>query len=109
MSTTSAKPRLGLKLLAALVVVAAGVYAVIALLRPVAIVEPVVTGEALDAKPGNVTVVEEYSEQLTSELAGRVMDKDFKLAPGEVVKKGEVVAQLDPTDQLLTIEGQDQF
>ena len=104
MSTTPAKPRLGLKLVAALVVVAAGVCAAVALLRPLAVVEPVVTGEALDAKPGNVTVVEEYSEQLTSELAGRVMDQDFKLAPGEVVKKGEVVAQLDPADLLLAID-----
>jgi len=104
MSTTSAKPRLGLKLLAALVIVGAGVYAGIQLFRPVAVVEPVVTGDALDAKTGSVTVVEEYSEELKSEEAGRVLDKDFKLSPGEAVKKGEIVAQLDTTDLKLTIE-----
>ena len=104
MSTTSAKPRLGLKLIAALVIAGAGVYAAIALLRPAAVVEPVVAGDALDAKTGSVTVVEEYSEELKSELAGRVLDKDFKLSPGEIVKKGEILAQLDPADLQLAID-----
>ena len=104
MSTISAKPRFGLKLLAVLVIVGAGVYAGIQLFRPVAVVEPVVTGDALDAKTGSVTVVEEYSEELKSEEAGRVLNKDFKLSPGEVVKMGEIVAQLDPTDLKLAIE-----
>jgi len=101
MSATSGNFRLILKLIAALAVVVAGVFALLVFLRPVATVEPVVAGDALDAKPGSVTVVEEYNQELKSETAGRVLRQDFNLDPGKIVKQDEVLAQLDPADVLL--------
>jgi RND family efflux transporter MFP subunit len=103
MSATSPNVRILIRLLAGLVVVAAGVFALIVSLRPVATVEPAGPAEALDAKPGSVTVVEEYSQELKSEIGGRVLRADFNLDPGKVVKSGEVLAQLDPADLLLAI------
>jgi hypothetical protein len=44
-----------------------GAFAIAQYLRPTARVETVVSGEAVDAKPGSVTVKEEYAMQMKSE------------------------------------------
>jgi RND family efflux transporter MFP subunit len=104
MSATSASTRLAIRLIAALAVVTAAAAVVIVRLRPVAVVEPATAGEAIDARPGSVTVVEEYSQQLRSEIGGRVLRRDYNLDPGRVVHRDEILAQLDPGDLLLAME-----
>lgn len=95
------------RVLAVLAVIAAAVLAVrwgLRALRPVALVEPVVSGWALDAKAGTVTVAEDYSQDVKSELGGRLLARDFNLEPGEIVKQGEILAELDPTDLQLALK-----
>ena len=104
MSAPSANFRLGLKVAGAAGLLAAGVAIAIVLLRPVATVEPAVPGDALDAKPGSVTVVEAYAQKLTTETGGRVLRRNFELDPGKSVKQGEVLAELDPADTLLLLK-----
>jgi RND family efflux transporter MFP subunit len=104
MSAKQGSSRVGLILLVAAVVLAVGAWFVLRALRPVARVEPVVSGEARDAKPGSVTVRVEYSMDLQPEVAGRVLDADFTLDPGKLVTKGHILARLDGTDLQLDIE-----
>jgi RND family efflux transporter MFP subunit len=66
--------------------------------RPVARVEAVISGDAVNAKPGSVTVKEEYSMQMKAAIAGRVLAKDYNLDPGLKVKAGDVLVQLDTGD-----------
>ena len=73
-------------------------------LRPVAVVEPAVSGAAINAKPGSVTVTEDYPQDVKAELPGRIEEKDFNLSPGKIVKRGEVLLRLDTTDLQLAME-----
>ena len=50
-----------------------------------------------------MTVQEEYSQELKSEIDGQVLRQDFNLDPGKAVKQDEVLAQLDPGDLKLEI------
>jgi len=104
MSAPSTNSRFALRLLVTLLVL--GGLGVLAWrwLQPVAIVEPVVSGLALDAKPGSVTVTEAYALELKTDLPGRLVKKDFNLDPGEKVKAGQVLAQLDATDIQLAMD-----
>ncbi|MGH7994989.1 MAG: efflux RND transporter periplasmic adaptor subunit [Opitutaceae bacterium] len=95
--------RLALGILVAALVVAGADYA-LRVIQPVAIVEPVVSGPAIDAKAGSVTVSEEYSMDLKSELGGRLLAKDFNLEPGNRVNAGQILAQLDATDLRLALQ-----
>ncbi len=104
MSATSVNFRLGLKVAAVLGLVAAAAALLIVMMRPVATVEPVVPGDALDAKPGSVTVVEAYAQKLTTETGGRVLRRNFNIDPGKPVKQGDVLAELDPADTLLLLK-----
>jgi len=88
------------------VLVGAGFWALRSL-RSVARVEPVVSGEALDAKSASVTVKVEYDQPLQAPIGGRLLSDGFNLEPGQAVKKDEVLAKLDPSDLELAIE-QDQ-
>jgi len=72
-------------------------------LRPVAVVEPVISSDAIDAKPGTVTVEEDFAMELKSEEGGRVLAQDYALHPGDKVKDGQVLLQLDPTDLKLRL------
>jgi len=83
--------------------VAIGIAAFLAL-RPVATVEPVVSGQAIDAKPGSVTVMEEYSMELKTDLPGRLLKKNFNLYPGQDVVTDQILAQLDSTDLRLAMD-----
>ena len=104
MPAPNRRSRLFLKLALAACIVAAAAIAAVRLLRPVAIVEPVVAGPAVDARPGSLTVIPEYPEELKSETSGRLLDNDFKLKPGADVNKGDVLGRLDPGDLMLQIE-----
>lgn len=76
--------------------------------RPVALVAKVTSGTAYKAVPGSVIVQAEYEMELKSEVGGRVVRSE--LDPGKHVKVGEVLAQLDPGDLALEIEGiQDKY
>jgi RND family efflux transporter MFP subunit len=105
MSTKSAKSPVWLKLLVVLGVIVAVVVGVILYTRPNAIVETVVSGDAIDAKSGSVTVKEEYTMQMKSEIGGRVLNKDYHLEPDLRVKEGDVLVHLDPGDIQIEIEG----
>ncbi len=73
-------------------------------LMPVAKVETVESGPAKDAKPGSVTVKEEYNMQMKSAIAGRVLKDGFKLTPGLHVKEGDLLVHLDTGDVEILID-----
>src|ERR1017187_7262703 len=73
-------------------------------LRPFARVEPVISSEAIDARPGSVTVSPEYVVELKSDSAGRLLLKDFNLKPGAEVRAGDILGRMDPGDLMLEIE-----
>jgi RND family efflux transporter MFP subunit len=86
---------------AALVAIGAGVVLYV---RPTAKVETVVSGDAVDAKPGSVTVKEEYSMDMKSEVAGRVIKDGYKLFVGMHVKEGDLLVHLDTGDIQIDID-----
>ena len=97
---------IGVKILIALIVVGIGAYLITRNMRPTAYAELVITADAVDARPGNLTVIPEYSMELKSGEGGRLSAADFKLKPGAEVKTGDVLARLDPQELLLEIEKQ---
>jgi RND family efflux transporter MFP subunit len=104
MSTKPARIPLWIKLLVVLALIGGAAMAVQHYLRPVAKVEPVISGDAVDAEPGSVVVKEHYAMQMKSAIAGRVLNKDFKLDTGLLVKEGDVLAHLDTSDTEVAIE-----
>lgn len=85
-------------------VLAGGGFYLYRVLRPTVVVEPVVSGDAIDGKTGNVTVEEEYPEDIKADLGGRILEKDFNLRLGQTVHKGEVLVRLDTKDLELALE-----
>ncbi len=84
--------------LAALVAIAGFFY----FSRPTALVAEVVSGRAVKAVPGSVTVQAEYEMELKSEVGGRVIRSE--LDPGMPVQAGDVLCILDTGDLALEIE-----
>ena len=72
------------------------------LARPVAQVVLVKRGKAVNSKPGSVTVLAAFEMDLRSELGGRLSRSD--LEPGNAVRQGDFLAQIDPGDLKLEIE-----
>jgi RND family efflux transporter MFP subunit len=87
-----------LKLIVVVAALAAIAYGVRQYVRPIAKVEAVISGDAVDAKPGSVTVKEKYSMQMKAAIAGRVIAKDYNLDPGMKIKAGDILVQLDTGD-----------
>jgi RND family efflux transporter MFP subunit len=87
-----------IKLIIVAVVLAATAIGVRQYVRPVARVEAVISGDAVDAKPGSVTVKEKYAMQMKAAIAGRVIAKDYNLDPGMKIKEGDILVQLDTGD-----------
>ena len=89
-----------------LLIAAAGIVVVgfllMAWFRPVARVAAVVSGLAVKAVPGSVTVQAEFAMELKSEIGGRIMKSDLDL--GSKVSAGTVLAQIDTGDLQLEIE-----
>ncbi len=104
MSDKAGKSGLWLRLLIVVAALAALVYGVEAYLRQTAKVEKVIDGEAVDAKPGSVVVKEEYTMQMKSAIAGRVLSKDYNLETAKPVKEGDTLVQLDTSDVEIEIE-----
>jgi RND family efflux transporter MFP subunit len=98
MSDKPGKSLLWPKLLATLVVLVVGFVALRNYLRPVAKVETVFADDAVNAAPGSVAVKEEYSMQMKSAIAGRVLAKDYNLEVGNLIKANDVLVQLDTGD-----------
>lgn len=92
----------GLKLIAVLALLAAIAAAIYFSLRPVARTEAARKGIAINAVPGSVVVQAEYVMDLKSEAEGRLLTSE--LDPGNKVKSGEVLAQIDPADLHLEVE-----
>lgn len=63
-----------------------------------------ISGEAVDAKPGSVTVKEEYAMEMKSEVAGRVLKEGYKLEIGMPVKEGDLLVHLDTGDVQIEID-----
>jgi RND family efflux transporter MFP subunit len=72
--------------------------------RPVANVATVTKGRAVNAVPGTVVVAAEYGQPLVSEVAGRILEKDFNLDPGKKVNKGDILCRIETTDLEIDIE-----
>jgi RND family efflux transporter MFP subunit len=93
-----------LKLAVAAIIIGALFIEIERYLRPVAKVEAVISGDAIDAKPGSVTVKEDYSMQMKTAIAGRVVSKDYNLDPGLKVNAGDVLVQLDTADNQIELK-----
>jgi RND family efflux transporter MFP subunit len=104
MSDKSGRFGLWIKLLLVLAVIAAIAFGVTAYIRPTAKVETVISGDAVDAKPGSIAVKEEYTMQMKSAIGGRVLNKDYHLEIGNKVKEGDILVQLDTSDIDIAIE-----
>jgi RND family efflux transporter MFP subunit len=104
MSDKSGSSNFVVKIIVAVAVLVAAGIAVARYLRPTARVETVVSGEAVDAKPGSVTVKEEYAMQMKAAIGGRILNKDYKLDTGLKVKEGDILVQLDTGDVDIEIQ-----
>jgi RND family efflux transporter MFP subunit len=94
--------RLIVRVLLGLVLAGAGVYFALDYFRPVALVAPVIAGPAVKAVSGSVTVRAESPIEIKSESQGKVIES--YLDHGKLVKKDDVLVQLDPRDVDLQIE-----
>ena len=104
MSTKTDRSHLGLKLgLLLLVALGLGGYFVL-MSRATAKVAVVAKGRAVNSVPGTVVIRAEYEQPLVSEIAGRIVEKDFNLDPGKQVKKGDVLCRIEITDTQIDIE-----
>jgi RND family efflux transporter MFP subunit len=86
---------------AAAAVVVVG-FLLFVLLKPTARVAEVVSGVAVKAVPGSVTVQAEFAMELRSEIGGRIIKSDLDM--GGKIPAGTVLAQIDPGDLQLTME-----
>jgi RND family efflux transporter MFP subunit len=98
MSDKPGRSFLLLKVLLSIAALVAVAFGIVIYLRPTAKVETVVSGDAIDAKPGSVTVKEEYKMDMKSEVAGRVLKEGYKLKVGMAVKEGDLLVHLDTGD-----------
>lgn len=90
------------RLLLAAVLLAAGALGARLLLRPEVQVATVKLGTAVLTVPGVVEVKAEYTNELKSEVGGRIIQS--VLEPGWKVRQGELLVQLDTGDIDLEIE-----
>lgn len=104
MSAKSKKSYFGLKLTVALLAVAGVVGLVAFKSRSVAQVAVVTKGRAVNAVPGTVVIRAEYEQPLVSEVAGRVIERDFNLDLGKQVKKGDILCRIETADLDIDIE-----
>lgn len=88
-------------MLGALILGATGL-AVSYFLRPVARVAVVKRDKAVNLVPGSVVVLAEYEMDLKGEFSGRVIRSE--LAPGNHVKQGDFLVQIDTSELQLEIE-----
>lgn len=102
MSAQNRKSRTGLKVVILLALLVGGGLVGFGLLRPEARVAAVVSGKAVNAVPGSVTVTAEYIMELKSEADGRMLSSE--LDPGLKVTKGGTLVQIDSSDLQLEIE-----
>src|SRR4051812_35282503 len=85
-----------LKALLALAVLAAAGIATAYFLRPIAKVAVVGRGDTASIIPGSVVVEAERESPIASEIEGKVKQTD--LVPGQRVKEGDVLFELDTRD-----------
>ena len=104
MSTKPNRSNFALKIgVVLLVVLGVGGYFAVAS-RTTAKVAVVNKGRAVNSVPGTVVIRAEYEQPLVSEIAGRIIEKDFNLDPGKQVKKGDVLCRIEITDTQIDIE-----
>ena len=95
---------LGLKI-GLVLVLALGAYGLFVFKsRNVALVAAATKGRAVNSVPGTVVIRAEYEQPLVSEVAGRVIEKDFNLELGKQVKKGDILCRIETTDMEIDIE-----
>ena len=73
-------------------------------MQTVAVVSPIVLGEAIQAVPANILVTEAFRMEIKSESGGRILKSHVQL--GTEVKAGDVLFEIDPRDlELETLAG----
>jgi RND family efflux transporter MFP subunit len=104
MSNKPARSYTALKIGVVLLALVAGVALIALKSRSVAKVAIVTKGRAVNAVPGTVVIRAEYEQPLVSEVAGRVLEKDFNLDLGKQVKKNDILCRIDTADLEIEIE-----
>ena len=104
MSDKPGSSRFWIKFAVFLGVLLVAVIAVRRYLMPVAKVETVISGDAVDLAPGSVTVKEKYFMAMKAEIGGRVLNEEYKLDAGNLIKEGDVLVHLDTGDVQIAIE-----
>lgn len=102
MNAKSSGSRWPLRIGIAVVVLAAAVWTVGFLMRPVAVVTAATRGTAVNTVQGTVEVKAEFANELKSEVGGRVLDSSLDI--GKRVFRGDVLVQLDTGDIDIEIE-----
>lgn len=90
------------RVVAPLALLGAGAAGVSFLLRPVALVAVAARGTAVRTVPGTVEVKAEFTNELKSEVGGRVAESTLDV--GQRVDRGDVLVQLDTGDVDLDID-----
>jgi RND family efflux transporter MFP subunit len=104
MSNKPARSYTALKIGVVLLALVAGVALIALKSRSVAKVAIVTKGRAVNAVPGTVVIRAEYEQPLVSEVAGRVLEKNFNLDLGKQVKKNDILCRIDTADLEIEIE-----
>ena len=104
MSNKTGSSNLGLKLILTLIVIAGVAALIFVKTGSTAKVSVVTKGRAVNSVPGTVVIRAEYEQPLVSEVAGRVIEKDFNLDLGKKVKKGDILCRIETTDLNIDIE-----
>ncbi len=102
MNQSSSASRWALRIGITAAVMAAAIWSIGYLLRPVAVVAPAFRGVAVNTVQGTVEVKAEFANELKSEVGGRVLDSALDI--GKRVFRGDVLVQLDTGDIDLEIE-----
>lgn len=104
MSNKTGSLNLGLKLVLTLIVIFGVAALIVVKTGSTAKVAVVTKGRAVNSVPGTVVIRAEYEQPLVSEVAGRVIEKDFNLDLGKKVKKGDILCRIETTDLNIDIE-----
>ncbi len=98
----SASTSKGLKIFLVLAVLGGGAYFALNGFQSTAKVVRVGGEKAINIVPGSVVIQAEFSTELKSDVAGRILTSE--LDPGKAVKKGDVLVRIDPADVQLELE-----
>ena len=94
--------RIAWKLVVGAAILGLAGFGLLLALRPVVRVVAVKRDKAVNAVPGSIVVLAEYEMDLKGEFPGRIVRSE--LDPGNHVKKGDFLVQIDTSELQLQIE-----